>query len=335
MKRHFQLNALLLAALVATSAWSADDVTITPATGGGVTIYSDSSAPAIKVLPGQQVQLPGLPTAASYTNVVCRDSTGLLGTCDAAAVTGVTGPAGATGATGATGPAGATVGVTGPQGVQGVQGITGPTGATGITGPTGSTGADGALGPTGPTGASGATGPSGPTGVTGASTIIPYASGAPIVMTTLLGGLAGTTSAVGFGNSVAGISLGGSNIDGTLLSNMAFSVPRDGTITSISAFFSNTVALSLIGTSITINAQLYQSTAPGNTFTAIPGAVVTLGPPMTGIIALGTVANGITTGLAIPVTEQTRLLLVYSATADGLALINTVTGYASAGVAIN
>jgi hypothetical protein len=39
--------------------------------------------------------------------------------------------------------------------------------------------------------------------------------------------------------------------------------------------------------------------------------------------------------LAIPVTAQTRLLLVFSATAAGLSLINTVTGYASAGVTIS
>jgi hypothetical protein len=38
--------------------------------------------------------------------------------------------------------------------------------------------------------------------------------------------------------------------------------------------------------------------------------------------------------LAIPVTAQTRLLLVFSATATGLSLVNTIVGYASAGVTI-
>ena len=169
MKRHFQLNALLLAALVATNAWSADDVTITPAPGGGVTIYSDSSAPAIKVLPGQKVQLPGLPGAASFPNVVCSDGQGVLGTCDTSAVTGVTGPAGATGATGATGPTGATgVGATGPQGIQGLTGPVGQTGPMGLIGPVGPTGADGATGPTGPAGPTGPQGVTGPAGSVGA-----------------------------------------------------------------------------------------------------------------------------------------------------------------------
>ena len=46
------------------------------------------------------------------------------------------------------------------------------------------------------------------------------------------------------------------------------------------------------------------------------------------------VLSGITTGLSIPVTAQSRLLMVFSATSSGLSLINTVVGYASAGIEI-
>lgn len=158
-------------------------------------------------------------------------------------------------------------------------------------------------------------------------------------MTTIAGGLVGTTSLLGFGSSATGVSLVGGAIDltGTALGpliNFAFSVPRDGTITSISAYFSNTVALALVGTTITITAQLFSSTTPDNTFTPVPGALVTLAPALTGIVSLGDTSNGITTGLAIPVTAETRLLLVFSATADGVTLINAVTGYASGGLTI-
>ena len=38
--------------------------------------------------------------------------------------------------------------------------------------------------------------------------------------------------------------------------------------------------------------------------------------------------------LNIPVTSQNRLLMVYSASATGLSLVNTITGYASAGITI-
>jgi BclB C-terminal domain-containing protein len=266
-------------------------------------------------------------------------------------VTQITSPIGPTGATGATGDPGSTgatgvTGATGPTGATGATGDPGPTGATGVTGTTGPTGAMGATGDPGPTGATGVTGAAGPTGATGATgtagsgAIIPFTSGLPVALTTIAGGLVGTTSLVGFGSSATGVSiLGGGTIDltgaaGTLL-NFAFSVPRAGTITSIAAYFSTTAALSLLGSTVTITAQLYTSTTPNNTFTPIPGAVVTLAPALTGLVSIGAISNGLTSGLSISVSPKDRLLMVFSATASGLTLINTVAGYASAGVAIS
>ncbi|WP_276567130.1 exosporium glycoprotein BclB-related protein, partial [Bacillus thuringiensis] len=188
-------------------------------------------------------------------------------------------------------------------------------------------------GPTGDTGATGATGPIG----TGA--IIPFASGLPISLTTIAGGLAGTPGFIGFGSSTTGITVLGPTIDLTggsgISLDYAFSMPDEGIITSISAYFSTTVALALVGTTLTITAQLYSSTTPDNTFTPIPGAVVTLAPQLTGVVAVGTISNGITTGLSIPVTAETRLLLVFSVTAEGVTLVNAVTGYASGGIRIS
>ncbi|MFJ5713991.1 exosporium glycoprotein BclB-related protein [Neobacillus sp. NPDC093127] len=159
-------------------------------------------------------------------------------------------------------------------------------------------------------------------------------------MTTIAGGLVGTGGLLGFGNSASGISLSGGTIDltGTALGpiiDFAFSVPRDGTITSISAFFSNTTALTLVGSTITVTAQLYSAPATSNTFSPIPGASVTLTPSLTGVVSLGTISSGITSPVSIPVAATDRLLMVYSATATGLSLVNTVTGYASAGFTIN
>ncbi|GGM84974.1 hypothetical protein GCM10010967_16140 [Dyadobacter beijingensis] len=165
--------------------------------------------------------------------------------------------------------------------------------------------------------------------------IIPYASGTPAVVTTLLGGLAGTTSVIGFGSSAAGISLVGGLIDATGLTNMAFSVPRAGNITSISGFFSNTVALALIGATVTLQGQLYSAPPGSNSFAPVPGAIVSLAPGFTGILAIGTTSTGITSGLNIPVTAGTRLLLVLSASGTGIPIATTVSGYFSAGVGIN
>ncbi|MCI9015354.1 MAG: hypothetical protein HFI59_15715, partial [Lachnospiraceae bacterium] len=230
-------------------------------------------------------------------------------------------------------------------GADGATGPTGATGADGATGPTGATGADGATGATGPTGATGATGAdgatgsTGPTGVAGTGAIIPFASGVPVSVTTIAGGLAGIPAFVGFGSSAQGLTLLGSTIDITnasgTLSNFAFQVPRSGIITSFSAFFSTTLALSLIGSTVTVRAQIYQSATPNNVFSPISGTLLNLAPALTGAVSVGTLLNGSLTGLNIPVTAQTRLMLVFSATASGVSLLNTVVGYASAGLSIN
>ncbi|MEK3886279.1 exosporium glycoprotein BclB-related protein [Bacillus sp. FSL K6-3431] len=193
-----------------------------------------------------------------------------------------------------------------------------------------------------PLGLRGPRGIQGPPGISGGGAIIPYASGTPAVLTTVLGGLLGTTSLVGFGSSATGVSLVGGTIDltgagGTLL-NMAFSVPRPGVITSISAYFSNTLPVDLLLSTVTITAQLYRALpAPlSNTFAPIPGAAVALAPPLTGLVALGTVSQGTTSGLAIPVAPGERLLMVFSAQeTSGIPIAAAIVGYASAGVAIN
>ncbi|WP_312884133.1 hypothetical protein [Clostridium psychrophilum] len=89
-------------------------------------------------------------------------------------------------------------------------------------------------------------------------------------MTTIAGGLPGLPSFVGFGSSAQGSAVFGSSIDLTgsasAVVNFAFSVPSDGTITSIAAYFSTSASLALIGSTITVTAQLYSSTTPNNIF---------------------------------------------------------------------
>jgi BclB C-terminal domain-containing protein len=155
-------------------------------------------------------------------------------------------------------------------------------------------------------------------------------------LTTIAGGLVGIPNFLGFGSSAPSPTVLGATIDltgsaGQLL-NFAFSVPRNGTIVSIDAYFSTVAALTLVGSTVTITAQLYSSTTPNNTFSPIAGTTITLAPPLTGVLAIGTISTGILSGLSIPVTAQTRLLMVFSATATGLSLVNTVLGYGSAGI---
>ncbi|MEK5181535.1 exosporium glycoprotein BclB-related protein [Paenibacillus sp. FSL P4-0288] len=296
---------------------------VTGATGAGVTGATGSTGAT------------GATGSAGATGAT--GTAGVTGATGSAGVTGATGTAGATGATGTAGATGAT-GSAGATGATGTAGATGATGSAGVTGATGTAGVTGATG-AGVTGATGSAGVTGATGAAGAGAIIPYSSGLPVAMTTVLGGLLNTSSAVGFGSSATNISITGGTIDltgaaGTLL-NFAFSVPRTGTLTSMAAYFSATSSVSLVGSTVTITAQLYRSTTPNNTFTAVPGALVTLSPPLTGLIALGTISSGNTTGLSIPVTVGECLLLVFTSTVTaGIDVATTVAGYASAGVTI-
>lgn len=250
----------------------------------------------------------------------------------------VPGPKGDTGPAGPAGPAGSGGGGSaGPAGPAGPAGATGPAGPQGPAGTAGAAGSAGVQGPQGPAGPQGPIGATGAAGASGGSAIIPFASGEAVTLTTTAGGLSGTGGLVAFGRS-SPINVSGGTIDLTGGSSdpvgLAFSVPMSGTITSLTGFFSNTQALALVGSMVTVTGQLYQSTAPNNAFTPVPGATVTLSPALTGIVSLGTTSNGITTGLNIAVAAQTRLLMVYSATAVGLSLINTVSGYVSGSVAI-
>jgi BclB C-terminal domain-containing protein len=103
----------------------------------------------------------------------------------------------------------------------------------------------------------------------------------------------------------------------------------------MSAFFSLTVALALVGSTVTLTAQLYESTTPDNVFTPVPGAIVTLAPALTGVVAIGTIATGNVTGLNIPVTQGTRLMFVISAELTaGLPVAAIIVGDVSGGVTI-
>lgn len=173
-------------------------------------------------------------------------------------------------------------------------------------------------------------------GGSGGGAIIPFSSGLPVTMTTIAGGLSGNMATIGFGSYGQVMSLGGT-IDltgaGGVLANLAFSVPRSGTLTAVSAYFSTSQAMSLVGTTLRVQAQLYASTAPDNIFTSVPGALVSF-QPMSGILSTGTTGSASITGLNIPVSPNTRYLMVFSSTSTGLTLVNTVVGYASAGINI-
>lgn len=189
----------------------------------------------------------------------------------------------------------------------------------GPTGPTGDTG------PTGPTGE---TGPTGPTGAPGEGAIIPFASGTPVTLTGLAGNLVGTVAEIGFGFNVPGLTLIGGSLDLAGLTNLAFTMPRDGTLTDLNVYLRVTAALALLA-DINFTVQVYQSTAPDEIFTPVPGAAVSIVLP--GNLIVGQIFSA-SASFNVPVTEGTRLLLVASATS---LLAVTLEGSISAGLAIS
>ncbi|MDM5230754.1 exosporium glycoprotein BclB-related protein [Lysinibacillus pakistanensis] len=163
--------------------------------------------------------------------------------------------------------------------------------------------------------------------------IIPFASGTvPVALAAVAGGAIGTVSMVGFGTSIPGVTLTGTNIDlaGATTGMEAFSVPRAGTITSISATLSVTVAVATFTGTATVRAQIYRAPAGSNLFSPTD-AFVDLAPALTSLV-VGAITFGTRNVTPVPVAAGDRLLMVFSVTTSGAAAL--VTGNASAGINI-
>jgi len=200
MKLIFALRPRLLSAAVISALFlakaQAQDVTVTPASGGGFVVNNSAAAPQFTIDASGKFFLPALAAAPTQSSTLCFNSvSGQLGPCGALPG-GATGPTGPTGATGAAGPAG----IAGATGATGPAGAAGPTGATGVAGPAGTTGATGSTGPAGaagPTGATGVAGPAGVTGSTGATGPVGIAGIQGLQGVTGATGPTGTTGATG------------------------------------------------------------------------------------------------------------------------------------------
>jgi len=165
--------------------------------------------------------------------------------------------------------------------------------------------------------------------------IIPFSSGiVDAVLTTLAGGLVGTGSLIGFGTSVPSISILGNTIDLSGIATEAFVVPRNGSITAISASFTELAGLDLGLGSLSVTAQIYRAPAGSSVFTAT-NARVTLTPPFTGLITLGQTSYGSANVPPVPVAQGDRLVMVYSVAGTGVTLAAALTGSASAGITIS
>jgi len=108
--------------------------------------------------------------------------------------------------------------------------------------------------------------------------------------------------------------------------------PKAITFTSIGVTFVNGTPLTLVGSTITLTAQLYQ--VPNGTLTpqAVPGFSCTLFPELTGIVGVNTVASCSASGLTGAFGAGDNGFVAISATSAGLSLVNTVNGQVTVGI---
>lgn len=248
---------------------------------------------------------------------------GSPGATGGAGATGVTGTAGATGSTGGTGSTGATgltgaTGITGPAGPSGPTGVTGPIGVTGVTGPTGPTGV------TGPSGATGPTGATGTTGATGASSTM-LLSGGPGVLTTIAGGLPGDVLALPLSGQLQSPNTAfDSSLSESEAARIATQVvPAATTVDSIYGRIETKTAMSLVGTTIFVNAQLYRGTGGGTPVAT--SLTCDAAPAFTGVLVAGTVATfACGGGSPIALAPGDTGFVKVSASAAGITLVNAI-----------
>ena len=158
-------------------------------------------------------------------------------------------------------------------------------------------------------------------------------------MTTVVGGLVGTSTAVPLegdqGDSTVSQSGGTITNSGNNYSLPGQVLPDPITITGISASFVNTVGEAIPALStISLTAQVWVSSDGGTTYIALPGALVNLEPSYTGVIALGEVSSGSTFGLSIPVPAGNLAMVVFSiTTTQGVEeIVTSLSGTGTAGI---
>jgi len=217
-------------------------------------------------------------------------------------------------------------GPAGPAGAQGIQGIPGTPGATGAPGSTPVVTIDPANGNWYVDGVNTGQLARGPAGT---SAVIPYASGIPTDINMIAGGLAGIPEFIGFGMSAPGVTALGTTIDftGGTLTNFAFTVPNDGSITDLSASF---LIVAGAGFSMNPTVYLYKATAGTALFTQ----VATLTLPDISLVTVGSVVNSALHNLNISVGTGDQIMLVAAATSTDLVSVGFAKGYISAGVGL-
>lgn len=162
--------------------------------------------------------------------------------------------------------------------------------------------------------------------------IIPFSSGRQTIVENILGNRLG--SLIGFGSSVDLVPIANNTINLTGFFSEAFTVPRDGKITAISASY-NALGGQVESGAVAIRAQIFHAPVGNNTFTGT-SASVDLVPSITEPIPVGLLVFASATIQPVPVTAGDRLLMVfYISSVPGETAVDIILGNASAGINID
>jgi BclB C-terminal domain-containing protein len=175
--------------------------------------------------------------------------------------------------------------------------------------------------------------------------IIPFASGTAFNVSTNQLGNTFFSATIGFGANGTGFISEDTFVinPSALSSNVAFPVPRNGTITDFSAFYSyfgpsNENSEIDFDVTVTVHAQMFAALPGTDTFQALPDTLITFDTGITRNTPVGTTMHGIITDLSIPIVEETRLLTVFFSTSTSTnqlsSLETDIRGFGSAGINI-
>ncbi|MFJ8516388.1 exosporium glycoprotein BclB-related protein [Lysinibacillus xylanilyticus] len=167
--------------------------------------------------------------------------------------------------------------------------------------------------------------------ITADGSIIPFSSGNTLSIVDIIADVK-TASLIGFGSAINDVVIIGNTRDLTGFFIEAFTVPREGKITAISATFSLITGQVSDGTA-TIRAQIFLAPEGSNIFTGT-SASIDLAPPLAGTV-LGEISYASANISPVPVSPGDQLLMLfYISSKTGNSVIYVLRGNASAGIKI-
>ena len=165
--------------------------------------------------------------------------------------------------------------------------------------------------------------------------VVAFASGGSVNLTTGPSGEAGQPCLLGFG-SFAQLPgpLTAQLPSGAETSAFSFPLPAAASLTGVAAAFRSAFPLSLPGTVLNISLIVFAAAPGAQTFTPVAESTLTLSPPATGDVPAGQLFSAVSAPFSVSLPAGTQLLPVLYASASGDDPSQIVSGQASASLSL-